>query len=250
VLNLQIFGYSITNSMYKREKYEAKDITPKTFVDLLHEHYQTESSPWLRGIPQCSEERILYNLKKTKDIDVAVIFHSDPKFYLVFPDQRDHDLKSDKDLDDFMARSVNPDDTYGLFNLEERYKDKNIFNLNVTAYPGEFVKQLIKFQQSYLQSPDIMKNRYYGALIQIDQYCTYKKIPVIHCVRRDSIPSWFSFTSGIVDWELQEYQYIDPKFPDYQYSIGYHKSVNSINEEGNIIIANTLKSYIDQLLQS
>jgi hypothetical protein len=66
MLNLQVFGYSITNSMYKRESHEAENITPKTFVDLLNEHYQTESNPWLRGIPQCSEERILYNLKKTK----------------------------------------------------------------------------------------------------------------------------------------------------------------------------------------
>lgn len=102
MLKLQIFGYSLTNSFYKPEIHDNQGQGPKTFVDLLHDKFNTVSDPSLRGIPMCSEERILYNLKKTKEIDVAIIVHSQPVFWFFFLDKRDLRVMNEADLTTFL----------------------------------------------------------------------------------------------------------------------------------------------------
>ena len=167
MLKLQIFGYSLTNSFYKSERHENQGQGPKTFVDLLHDRFDTTSDPSLRGIPMCSEERILYNLKKTKDIDVAIIIHSQPVFWFFFLDNRDLRVMNEKDLTNFFEVTAKnkPGDLTSL------YHDELPFSI-------EEVEKIVKFQQDYMLTPDLIRNRYLGALIQIDQYCTAKKIPV------------------------------------------------------------------------
>ena len=46
------------------------------------------------GVRQGSEERILYELKKTRSLDVAIIFHSSPSYLFLPGCDRDFDLKS------------------------------------------------------------------------------------------------------------------------------------------------------------
>lgn len=102
------------------------------------------------------------------------------------------------------------------------------------------VEKIVKFQQEYMLSPDLIRNRYLGALIQIDQYCTAKKIPVIHCVKPEEIPNWFKFSSGIVDTDLKKLAA--------EHFAGYATSVNSVSDEGNRIIADRLEKYILSLI--
>ena len=98
----------------------------------------------------------------------------------------------------------------------------------------------------FFTTPEVNKNRFYGALIQIDQYCTHKKIPVIHCPKSPThIPSWFKFTSGIVDYELGLSQN-----DNHPFRASYGKSDNAVTKEGNEQIAKKLIEYIDQLLIS
>jgi len=198
-------------------------------VDLLHDRFDTTSDPSLRGIPMCSEERILYNLKKTKDIDVAIIIHSQPVFWFFFLDNRDLRVMNEKDLTNFFEVTAKnkPGDLTSL------YHDELPFSI-------EEVEKIVKFQQDYMLTPDLIRNRYLGALIQIDQYCTAKKIPVIHCVKPDEIPNWFKFSSGIVD--------IDLKKLAAEHFAGYATSVNSVSDDGNKIIADKLEEYILSLI--
>lgn len=236
-MNIQFFGHSITNT--------SKDFPIKTFVDLVLEKYQATCQSHPRGVSLCSEERILYDLKKVKDIDVAVIFHTNEDFYFCLTNPRDFNLMNP----DEMERQFN-DEFYGL--KLERTKDKAWDNCADDLISGPDLKKFTAEHQRLMLSKDLMRNRYFGALIQIDQYCTSRSIPVIHCpLDKKSIPNWFNFTSGIVDYDLNDYNYknihlptsIEPN-PHY---VGYQKSDNAISEEGNILIAEKLFEYIDQL---
>ena len=82
-------------------------------------------------------------------------------------------------------------------------------------------------------------NRFLGALIQIDQFCTAKKIPVIHFTNY-AFPKWFKFTSGIIDKDT-----VEMSFDHSPYYVGYEKSENAINAEGNILIAEKIIDYIE-----
>jgi len=75
-MKIEFFGSSIIGSnTFQPEK-------PKSFYDLILDHFNATSLNFM--IAQCSEERILYNLKKTSEIDIAIIFHSTPQF-IYFP---------------------------------------------------------------------------------------------------------------------------------------------------------------------
>jgi hypothetical protein len=98
--------------------------------------------------------------------------------------------------------------------------------------------------------------------MQIDQFITAKNIPAIHCVTNPTnIPTWFKFTSGIIDKEIGNMQETHLRDPGSEcflrdsnnnyimnpYKCSYNISDNSITEEGNIIIADKISKYIDQL---
>lgn len=237
-MNIQFFGHSITNT--------SKEFPTKTFVDLILEKYQANCKPHPRGVALCSEERILYDLKKIKDIDVAVIFHTNEDFYFLLTDDRDHNVMDAGELDQKFGSNQ-----YRL--LTEKTKDKAVENCAWDFFNANDIKKFLTDYQNLMLSKDLMRNRYFGALIQIDQYCTSRGIPVIHCpLDKPSIPNWFKFTSGIVDYDINYYNYRGLNWgrgrePN-PYYVGYQKSDNAINEEGNILIANKLSAHIDQLL--
>lgn len=244
-MNIQFFGHSITNI--------SREFPIKTFVDLVLEKYQATCQSHSRGIPLCSEERILYDLKKTKNMDVAVIFHTNEDFYFFLTDKRDHNVMDESELNQKFSEG-NHGFGEGLYGLSaDKAKDKAVENCSWEGFKTSEIKKLVVDHQNLMLSKDLMRNRYFGALIQIDQYCTSKGIPVIHCpLDKHSIPNWFKFTSGIVDYEINAYNYknlgwgtgqINPHY------IGYQKSDNAISEEGNILIAEKLYAYIDQLLK-
>lgn len=242
-MKIYFFGHSAT-------KGRMEPIFPKTFFNLVYDYFSLPNSVNIlengdyedghtlsRGFIKCSEERILFFLKKTKidpENDIVIIFHGDPNF--VFCPSLDHDFRNsaiDKwDRDYYEEKDKN-------FIQYENFKDK----LPKDYYEGtdinwRDVETLLNTNLKNFYHIDLQFNRYYGALIQIDQYLRSRKIPVIHCIHKEYIPSWFKFSSGIVDTELIEIQY------NSDYSISYAKSSNGINEEGNKIIANKLTKYI------
>ena len=225
-MQIQFYGHSIA----ARNRVNKFD----TFVDKLVQKYCVVD-PDYEGIAKCSEERILYNLKKTKTIDLAIIFHADPKFYFCPTFFIDSDKVSEKEF--HQAGYVKPLVVYPELRTDSRI-DKNIDHQTLTL---EETKNIIRTYQDYFFTPESNKNRHNGALIQIDQYLTAKTIPVIHLLQdKNHVPNWFKFSSGIVDYDIAPMQHDNS-----QYSCSYSRSCNAITEEGNDIIFNKIVNYIN-----
>lgn len=230
-MHIDFFGHSIAG-----RKHVGKS---DTFADIVLNKYQATNQNV--GVAECSEERILYELKKSQQkIDVAVIFHANPAFYFVPTLTRDYHKMPDHHIDDAVAYNC------PVF-IPEIAEDRMVDRTKTygTVDKDDFISA-IRHYQKYYHNTELARNRYYGALIQIDQYLAFKKIPVIHCVsKKEWIPNWFKFTTGIVDYEIAPMQ-----FRDSQWACHYTQSDNAVTYEGNLIIADKLSGYIDQLVHS
>lgn len=241
-MNLYVFGNSITF----RKPVMNKN-SPKTFVDILFEKYNVPDYDHLYSAACCSEERILYFLKKIKEIDIAIIFHGLPEFFFVPALERDFSAIKEDDyfwsdphwnhLNIFESVINDKPITQHEWRLVRNYVDFDTFIKN------EDFKSIFYNHIKHFHTHDLCHNRHYGALAQIDQYLTYKKIKVIHCTLPRTLPTWFKFSSGIIDTEIAKFQ-----FSNHPNHCSHAKVNNAIDEEGNKIIADRLVSYIEQLM--
>ena len=225
-MKIEFFGSSIIGSnTFQIEK-------PKSFYDLILDHFNATSLNYM--IAQCSEERILYNLKKTSEIDVAIIFHSTPQF-IYFPNfTRDFMVMQDHEIDDW-------DNRQHFLDYVDAFKQNKrdiVTNFSVPTEPidASIIKDFMKLHFNR----DVNRNRFHGALSLIDEYVYSKKIPTIHVIN-DHIPGWFTFKSGIIDEDICEIEK--------EYSVSFNKSVNGISEEGNNLIFNKLIGLIQSTIQ-
>ena len=159
-------------------------------VDLFAKHFGLDVVNL--GVKQGSEERILYELKKTKELDLAVIFHCEPQYLFLPGCDRDIGLNH---LKEHRANYLfeNWDNDHSLEHNKrfiEKFKTPENFIMAIQAY------------KDYFYSIDLQINRFSGALVQIDGYLTAKNIPSIHVIGK-SFPNWFKFTSGAVDKDIQ-----------------------------------------------
>ena len=206
-MNIGYYGHS---SCAYRSEHSHIDIISKRFdADIVN-----------IGARQGSEERILYELKKTKDLDFAVVFHSGP-IYIFLPN-------CDRDIS---AVSI------------DRPKAKFLYDIcgfDSTFDCQEDIINFAKMVRTHLYNSDLFLNRYHAAMTQIDQYLSYKKIPAVHVFNNEgSIPSWLTFGSGPVDSTtiskiMEEHEMKNPFF------------VNCVSQEGNILIADQIEKYIKQ----
>jgi hypothetical protein len=207
----------------------------KSFIDIIIEHYHATLVN--QGVPQGSQERILFDLKKTKQIDLAVIFHSPPNFVFLPSCQRDLTLHELNSKAFYLWREISDDSTelakakeqyFAYGGIKETFQDIKTFMDTISLY------------KKFLYHPDLNMNRYLGALVQTDQYITAKQIPCIHLPIKEHIPHWFKFTSGMVSYDLPELEkkYREIRFP------------NNISVEGQHVIADRLIKKIDELLVS
>jgi hypothetical protein len=256
-MDIGIFGHSI--ALWDKDKDPSWH-----FITRLQNHLSANMVN--SGSNMCSEERILFQLKKLKKLDLAIIFHADPMNCFVPSWHRDlHTLgktELERKFNLIKGSSVNeimqntylngffttwakmaelPEDEQTLLSLINKIENldnplvaatlrelasTNNLKLGVEAKydttenlikllqpyidDNKFYKELIDaltLHKKYLYHPDLQQNRYYGALIQIDQYLSYKQIPVVHCLGKDYwYPSWFKFTSGVIDKELDTFQ--------------------------------------------
>ena len=239
-MNLYIFGHSICG--------RATPFRPvKTFVDALFEKYNVPYDH-LYTYKWCSEERILYFLKKVKKPDAVIIFHSLPNVFFVPGLERDFDTINDNN---YFWKDPNWSHlNYYQSVVDDRAlteADWNTLKQNNRRYDSylnnsEFKKIYYDYLK-YFHTHDLTVNRYHGALTQIDQYLQYKKIPAVHCVNSVHIPTWFKFSNGIVDTELWNFQASDSP-----YHCSHARLNNAVTEEGNKIITDTLVGYIERLV--
>lgn len=178
------------------------------------------------GVRQGSEERILFELKKSKDLNLAIIFHSEPQYLFLPGSDRDIGMNA---IDNSKAEYLFTD-----FSKTNHPKFIDIFKNEQT-----FLEIFLNFK-NYLYHPDLQMNRFLGALSQIDQYLYTRQIPSIHVVIKKTIPNWFTFKSGIVDTVTI----------DIANACAVKKGewfVNAITKEGNLLIAQRLTGLAEEL---
>ena len=244
-IQIQIFGHSIAagnlHSINNKPFFD-------TWSDLLLKKYDSENfcNHQIKYTIMPSEERHLLNLKSksVSGVELAIIFHSHPRFNFMPSCTRDWMKQPINEIEDDVINGLS------LGMTITPYSESTLTNITSAE-----VIQAIESNHRFFHNPELNMNRYYGALIQIDQFCTAKKIPVIHCVLdRKFIPKWFKFSSGIVDYTLASFQrhhldLDDGTSVDNPYLSSYNKSHNTINEEGNKIIFNKLDSYIQAMIE-
>jgi hypothetical protein len=184
------------------------------------------------GARQGSEERILFCLKKSKNLDFAVIFHSEPG-YVFLPN-------SDRDID---LTNITDDRIEYLMTQQEW--DFNWTDTNFPKFKKEFetvdnFKTVARLFRKHFYNPDMMVNRFYGALMQIDKYLKDKNIPCIHILNKsNAIPNWFKFESGPVNYDIMELVKMHKTPPGSQFS------PNVMTREGNNLVAENLAGAIN-----
>ena len=179
------------------------------------------------GVRQGSEERILFELKKTKEIDLAVIFHSYPHFLFLPGCDRDYAINNLEQLRmEYLFQMWNNE-----VNQHKKFKDK--------FKDTETFKSVILKYKGYLYDSDLHLNRYYGALIQIDQYLITKQIKTIH-IPNKATPHWFKFSSGLIAPEINNiiarYATVNGKW-----------FANGLTREGNILLADRLLKLVETM---
>jgi len=193
------------------------------FIDLIERHF-SGSKIIKHGYVQCSEERILYNLKKTDKLDLCIIFHSYPGYYFIPALKRD---------------------AYYTTKREELEIKFNKYFFEKTNINREEFINAVEIYNKFFYNKENAFNRYYGALIQIDQYLLAKNIPTVHCITNHPhicYPSWFEFKSGVISSE--------PNHIKHTYEEPNHlKSGNNVTEEGNKLIYEMLLPLIDQAFE-
>lgn len=179
-MNIGFYGHS--NCAYRSDG---------SFIDIIST--ALDANIVNTGVRQGSEERILFELKKTKNLDLAIIFHSEPHFLFVPNADRDLSIKqlNPEKFNHFFGDFTNE------FHIKHHEKFINLFKTK------EELQYATHYFKEYFYHPDLQMNRFYGSIIQIDQYLDHKSIHAIHVVS-NNIPNWFSFKSGIVDKTIMQ----------------------------------------------
>lgn len=217
IKNIGFYGHS--NCAYTGEG---------SLIDLVANHFQ--SNIVNIGVRQGSEERVLFELKKTKQLDLAIIFHCKSEF--IFIPNADRDISS-KLIDESRANYL-----FDNFNNQHHQEHHKKFT-ELFKTPDELITA-INYLRSYFYHPDLQLNRFYGALLQIDQYITTKQIPTIHVIIKNSLPSWFKFTSGIVNESIINI------FDDHKLNPN-EWFYNCTTKQGNGLVANELIKLIETI---
>jgi hypothetical protein len=202
------------------------------------------------GVPQCTEERILFNLKKkipSKKLHVAVIFHQQHPRYFFVP-------KCNRDF----AADVIPDDKARLLwsempiyaselgtdyvPSEEEFDMEFGYSSDIPTVfktKEEFINAMHCYK-NYFNHQDLLKNRLESAMLMIDTYCLNRGINVIHITDepKNIGMSWFSFKSGVVSTEIQK------MLTQYPSPYGAERNPNSLSLEGSKVIAQKIVDII------
>ena len=210
---------------------------PKSFIDQVKQSLNCKIVNI--GVPQGSEERILFDLKKTKKLDIAIIFHQHGPKYMFLP-KCNRDITMDtvpENKAKIIWSEVIPPDQINQTTFENEFfsygKIKEVFK------DPEIFIECMHYYKNYLYHPDLQRNRFESATLMVDTYCSAKIPKTIHISDYPyHIPMpWFRFKSGIVSQELSD-------LSNRYYNPG--GTPNNITDEGNCLIADKIVEIIDR----
>lgn len=219
-MNIGFYGHSICTAINTPNN--------ESFIDQIRLKYSANIVSI--GVPQGSEERILFDLKKTTNLDIAVIFHSFPKFIFLPRCKRD------------ISINTVPLKKAKYFWTEADYTPVTKERFEEIFFSYGKIKEVFETSENYVDAvtsyreffyhPDLMTNRYQSTLLMIDNYLSSKKIPSYHVIHPKCLPNWMSIQSGALNTDFLMFPYFS----------GY----NNITLEQNKIIAETLITWIDK----
>jgi hypothetical protein len=168
---------------------------PGTYLTTVAEHFNAAIVH--KGVGQGSEERILFDLKKSNNLDIAVIFHSRPGSLFLPNCSADFDIRK---INTLWEDEVQGDTAMATSAFNSPYGNvKNIFETL-----DKFINCL-RYYKKYLYHPDLHLNRFQGALVLIDSYCESKIPATVHVIDAAYIPPWLTdFKSGIRSAEIEK----------------------------------------------
>lgn len=205
---------------------------PRSFIDQVRDGLNAKIVNV--GVPQGSQERILFDLKKTKEIDVAIIFHSRAN-YIFLP-------KCERDI----AINVIPENKAKILWSEDKKEPISDIEFEREFFTYGKIKEVFKDTETFVQTltlykeflyhPDLQMNRFQGSLILIDAFCRTKVPRTIHVGVDKLLPPWFKFSSG------ENHQDLVSIMLD-QFALGLD---NNLSLEGNKIMAEAIINKIQK----
>ena len=200
-MNIGFYGHS--NIAYTGEH---------SYLNIVAEHFNANIA--CKGVKQGSEERILFDLKKTKRLNFAIVVHSHPSCIFLPGCDRDISLtRVNHERIDYLSA-----------------RDKGFMEAFETT---ERFREVMEMYKQYFYHPDLFVNRYLGAAQQIVHYLESQSIPSIHIIKSEQFPSWFSFGPGIVNANdiANDFDTYEQKQPFFY---------NCISAVGNQVVADKL----------
>ena len=211
---------------------------PKSFIDQIKNRLDCKIVNV--GVPQGTEERVLFDLKKTKKIDIAVIFHQyGPKYMFlpkcnrdisidIVPEKKSKIFWSEDNADEHINQQMFEDEFFTYGKIKEVFETPEIFIECMHHY------------KNYLYHPDLQRNRYEAATLMVDAFCSARVPRTIHISNYPyhMVMPWFSFKSGIISKEIAEL--VDT------YCNDSSNNPNNITDEGNQLIADKIIELIKE----
>ena len=205
----------------------------ESFIDRIRKKYSAQIVNL--GVPQGSEERIIFDLKKTKEVDAAVIFHSLIRYAFVPRCKRDFNImavpsKKAKVL--WTEKGNVPTD-------EEFTKEFFSYANTLDVFENqENFCEAMKTYKEYFYHPDLIVNRFHANVLLIDNYLKNKGIKCYHAIKPDQLlfPSWLKIESGLVDTEILPMSINKPVVGE--------KFCNNLDLEGNNIVFDKLDIWL------
>jgi hypothetical protein len=168
---------------------------PESFIDIVANALDAEIVN--TGVRMGSEERALIDLKRTKP-DIAIVFHSQSR--LVFSPNREYDFDASSE--------------WGLHTDE--------------------IDMLYSYR-TYFRHKELERARFYGAAMQIEQYCKDTNIFVINCIDpKHPFPDWLCLSNkDITVMTIARFN-----------KCGFNEGPNGVTTKGNLLIADRLLNTI------
>jgi len=208
----------------------------ESYIDRIRKKYSADIVNL--GVPQGSEERILFELKKTKELDVAIIFHSLIRYIFIpkckrdlsirtVPDKKSTLLWTEKNLEQPTEEEFEKE-FFSYSNLKEVFKTREQFCEAMSTY------------KEYFYHPDLITSRFHGTVLLIDNYLCNKNIKVFHAIKPDPVifPNWLKIQSGPVDIDILPMSLNKP--------IVGEKFCNNLDLKGNDFVFNRLDDWLQR----
>jgi hypothetical protein len=271
-MNIGIYGHSIARWGRKQ---------PYSFITMLQDHFNAKIVN--SGCTHCSEERILFELKKSKNLDLAIIFHS--RVDCMFVPGWDRDIDTfDKDAvatkipnatvkEWFQDRAVTWHDTQeyeealkyfdkvpnmASLNVIKEGLNENFFNsLNLwLGHGSEFVIELLKtrpkgeFYAELFETFELYKRYMYHPDLQMNRFIgALTQVDQYLNYKKIPVVHCIGNLKHYPPWFKFTSGVVESKLWKIQYNKQYSigsESDNSVNPEGNKLIFASLLNLIEE----